>query len=669
MVTGGPDSGFSHTLGLRRYIIGRGDDADIRINDSDVSRSHCEISLTESGASLRDLNSTNGTAVNGRLLGDAIVPISPGDLIGIGTSSLQLLEFEDRRAQLKSDGDGGFVFNRSPRILKSPETVEIVVPSPPRVPSKRPFPWIAALAPLAVAILMAVLLKQPTFLLFAVLSPVTVFGTQWAERRHDRREYESAVADHQEESEQYERELGQALDAERQLIAQLWPDPAAAVSACTGPGLRLWERRTADPDYLNIRVGVHTGPANIKLRALATGRTLDAPELRDAPTGFNLRETGVAGVAVPGQTGRGVLRAVITQLIAFHAADDLRLCVVAPHSTWQEFKWLRWAPHVRARDRTGPLQLALDMSSARAMVDELVRVMTTRREQRSSNQHLSFLPDYVVLLDQASELRRDSELGRLLREGPDLGVYALCIEDDDRKLPEECRAVLTARAATGTTAALQLRDGSSVTPILLDQVPTEIAAGASRSIAGVRRVSVAGGESEIPPTCRLFDLFPDDVLDPANIAHRWHTAGKTTSAIVGMGADGPERLDIAADGPHVLIAGTPGSGKSEFLQSWITSLALCNRPDEFTFILIDFKGGAAFSELGRLPHTVGVLTNLDQQLTGRALTSLESELRRRQEISLGTARRNTRSIQRCVRSSLRYLRSHVSPLSLTSSPR
>ena len=94
--------------------------------------------------------------------------------------------------------------------------------------------------------------------------------------------------------------------------------------------------------------------------------------------------------------------------------------------------------------------------------------------------------------------------------------------------------------------------------------------------------------------------------------------------------DGPFGIDLRRDGPHGLIAGTTGAGKSELLQTLVASLAVANRPDALTFVLVDYKGGAAFADCERLPHTVGMVTDLDAHLVARALDSLGAELRRRE---------------------------------------
>ncbi|MFD0787482.1 FtsK/SpoIIIE domain-containing protein, partial [Micromonospora azadirachtae] len=113
---------------------------------------------------------------------------------------------------------------------------------------------------------------------------------------------------------------------------------------------------------------------------------------------------------------------------------------------------------------------------------------------------------------------------------------------------------------------------------------------------------------------------------------RWTTGGRTTEAVLGISLDGPFALDLKRDGPHALVAGTTGSGKSELLQTLVASLAVANRPDAMTFVLVDYKGGSAFKDCVLLPHTVGMVTDLDTHLVSRALTSLTAELKRREHI-------------------------------------
>jgi DNA segregation ATPase FtsK/SpoIIIE, S-DNA-T family len=147
-------------------------------------------------------------------------------------------------------------------------------------------------------------------------------------------------------------------------------------------------------------------------------------------------------------------------------------------------------------------------------------------------------------------------------------------------------------------------------------------------------VSRDDADSMIPDSARLLDLIHMPDPAPELVLAAWQRRGRTTKVPIGIGADGPFILDLSADGPHGLVAGTTGAGKSELLQTLIAVLCVANRPDAMTFVLIDYKGGSAFKDCARLPHTVGMVSDLDGHLTVRALDSLGAELKRREELLL-----------------------------------
>ncbi len=153
-----------------------------------------------------------------------------------------------------------------------------------------------------------------------------------------------------------------------------------------------------------------------------------------------------------------------------------------------------------------------------------------------------------------------------------------------------------------------------------------------RALAPMRDSSVGEGGGSLPRSARLLDVIGLEPPDGDAIAAHWASGGRSTVATLGLGLDGPFSVDVRRDGPHALIAGTTGSGKSELLQTLVASLAAVNRPESMSFVLIDYKGGSAFKDCVELPHTVGMVTDLDTHLVGRALVSLGAELHRREHI-------------------------------------
>ena len=149
-------------------------------------------------------------------------------------------------------------------------------------------------------------------------------------------------------------------------------------------------------------------------------------------------------------------------------------------------------------------------------------------------------------------------------------------------------------------------------------------------------VSSQGGgvkEQGLPPMVRLEEASGD--IDRERLRLRWtapQAAPHRLPAVIGVGPAGAVSIDLVSHGPHALLAGTTGSGKSELLTSWLVQLAMSQPPERLSLVLVDYKGGAALGALADLPHTAGVLTDLDQALTTRALTSLQAEVRRREQL-------------------------------------
>ncbi|MBE7187835.1 FtsK/SpoIIIE domain-containing protein, partial [Jatrophihabitans endophyticus] len=196
----------------------------------------------------------------------------------------------------------------------------------------------------------------------------------------------------------------------------------------------------------------------------------------------------------------------------------------------------------------------------------------------------------------------------------DRRVTGLAFADSVTRLPPWCaRTVDLWRPVPGT---------------VLDRIDAARAERAARALAPLR--DAARGEVAPPDRCHLLDVL--GLVEPSTdeILARWAASGGRADTVLGLTAAGSWTLDLERDGPHVLVAGTTGSGKSELLRTMVLGLALLHPPDELTFVLVDFKGGAAFADCSALPHAVGSVTDLDPHLTRRALHSLEAELRRRE---------------------------------------
>jgi S-DNA-T family DNA segregation ATPase FtsK/SpoIIIE len=189
----------------------------------------------------------------------------------------------------------------------------------------------------------------------------------------------------------------------------------------------------------------------------------------------------------------------------------------------------------------------------------------------------------------------------------------------EAQLPSACGVVIATSAGSGS-AIVQHPDRTERRPIALELLSREEAAAWAASVrVDAEREGLVTGAHGLPGAVALRELYDLTALDaeppPPGLAARFCSSAR-----------GPVEIDLVRHGPHAVIGGTTGSGKSELLVTWVLSLAARYPPERVTFLLVDFKGGAAFGPLAALPHTVGIVTDLDPERALRALTSLKAEL-------------------------------------------
>lgn len=623
-VVAGPDAGRVSALDRGRLRIGRDPGCELTLADVDVSREHAVVDVGSHAIVLHDLGSTNGTRVDGRPVPATGCELRPGCLISMGDSLLTIAGPLDAPATLQAGPDGSLSVLRSPRRRSPVPDAEIVLPTRPDRSRPRGVQWVTALLPAAAGGAIAWFAHSPQFLLFALLSPLVMVSTALGDRLHWRRSRRRDAATFRQRRAATERRIADALVRETAGRRALSPDAATVRVAACLPTCRLWERRRTDDDFLDVRLGTADLPSTLQVRDGAPAAP--AATLTSVPANVGLR-SGPVGVAGPADVVAASLRWLVGQLAVLHSPLDLELALLLDPERSADWAWARWIPHVHGR-------VAPSEPAWAALVADLAAALEHRRAQRRAEPGRWSGPWLLLVVDRVSRLSEVPGLAELLADGAAFGITAICAGSKATALPSSCAAVVRVCGDSGSRARVFTEADRAGTAAVLDGASSAWAETVARALAPLVDAGIAGAAA-LPDTCRLTDLLGsagEPGEEVGTIERRWARSAGGAATVLGRCADGDLEVDLVRDGPHALIAGTTGAGKSELLRALVSGLAASHPPEQMNFLLIDYKGGAAFGDCARLPHTAGLVTDLDPYLTERALRSLHSELRRRERL-------------------------------------
>lgn len=600
------------------------------------------------------------------------VPVQVGDqiffdgiVVAIGEKDLEIVAPKNFRAKLveipksKQYDDDYPNYHRSPRIIyREPEEKKIIA-KPTAQPSKPSEQLMRTIIPpiVMIAALGLVSIFQPRGIFIIVMLTMTVTTVIISITSYVKnvKEYRINMKNRNKSYNEYlqnkTKELHEALEEQRHALQYHYPNVEEIAQLAKQVDARIYEKTMFHHDFLTYRVGLGTIDTSFEVEFNEEEFTEEKDELVQLARDLHTRYQKIEHVPVTtslmngpigyiGQRSLALeqLQLLVMQTAFFHSYHELQFIVIFPEEEKSEWEWMRWLPHAKLKDLNIRGFVYHDRSRDQVLTS-LYQILKERKliitEKENNREKQYFTPHYVILITD-EKLILDHTIMEFFNEDPsELGVSLVFVQDVLQSLPEHVETVIDIRDAKSGNVLLE--EGELVNQAFVpDHFPANFKKeNISRSLAPLNHLQSL--KSSIPETVTFLEMYGVERVEEFDLRKNWLQNETYKSLAVPLGLRAKDdivylNLHEKAHGPHGLVAGTTGSGKSEIIQSYILSLAVNFHPHEVAFLLIDYKGGGMANLFKDLPHLLGAITNLDGAQSMRALASIKAELQRRQRI-------------------------------------
>lgn len=453
--------------------------------------------------------------------------------------------------------------------------------------------------------------------------------------------------------------INEIIDRQKTTLYNNYPSAKECQNIILSKNSRLWERKIEDHDFLTLRLGRGNVALNIDIQYPEEQFTMDddrlveilnnvakeARKLDDVPITLSLVEKNVCAlIEADNKQMYEYIQNLIMQLIAFQSYEDLKLVFFVKEDKQKKWDFVKMLPHIW--NNTKQIRFFADDYNDMREISKYLEEELQNRIQYDTNEidYRMFAPYYLIITDDYKMIENLKIIMDILKTKANVGFSLLCMNHNLTQLPNECKTFVNINGAVGMLFDNKISLSSDKksheqfsfnlsTDFQFEEV--------CKTLANIPIRYTSTNTMLLPNNYTFLEMYDAGCIEQLNILEKWKKNDSTLSLKAPIGIDStgmPIILDVHEKfhGPHGLIAGSTGSGKSEFIITYILSLAINYHPDDVTFMLIDYKGGGlagAFQKKDiRLPHLVGTITNIDKVGLQRSLDSIQSELRRRQVI-------------------------------------
>ena len=546
-------------------------------------------------------------------------------------------------------------FTRSPRLIMHAPDKKVEINHPPAGVSMPKGSLIQTIVPsvimLCITVVIAIVMNRGVFVLMSVASTVMtlIFSiTGFINNKKECREKNEARNSlYREYLLRKRKELNDLYQEEERAYHYNHPDITDIEKMIQSYSSRIYERSEEDDDFLEISLGKRREKANFSVSYQDDELKAEEDELEkqaklvgekfayidDKAVTVNLKNAHL-GLVGEREIILEQLKLIVAQMTFQQSYHDLQIVLIHNKKYNDEFRWMRWYPHLTIKS----LNMSGDINSEQMrdqVLGSLFQILKDRKlKVEESNKQSRFLPHFVFIIDEPKLIMDHSIMEYLNKSGRDLGFSVIYTSYLRGNLPEIIGTVVEIHDSEEAT--LLLNENRVVSKrFRLNHVGDCNLEWMARNLSVL--VHDLGVTSKIPESITFFDMYGIKKPEEFHSETRWRKNQSHKSLAVPLGVRAENdivylNLHEKAHGPHGLVAGTTGSGKSEIIQSYILSLAVNFHPYEVGFLLIDYKGGGMAGLFRDLPHLLGTITNLDGSESQRAMASIKSELARRQRI-------------------------------------
>ncbi|WP_027409952.1 type VII secretion protein EssC [Anoxybacteroides tepidamans] len=548
------------------------------------------------------------------------------------------------------------VYHRTPRMIYELPTdkVNISFPSQEGDSDQRGL-WLMILPPFMMLLVMGVIaLIQPRgiFILISLVMFVTTIVTSTAqyirEKRMRRTRKEKRRRIYTTYLEQKREELQALSEQQKNVLYYHFPSFESMKSLVAQISDRIWERTIESADFLHLRIGAADVPStyevSVSMGDLANREIDDLLEqaqqmarvyrtVKNVPLPIDL-SSGAIGMVGKTSIVNHEIQQLVGQIAFFHSYHDVRFVAIFAEKDYKQWEWMKWLPHFQL-----PNSFAKGFIYNEQTRDQLlssIYEMLRERDLDEEKEKKRFSPHFVFIVADRSLIAEHVILEYLEEKNEQVGISVIFASETKESLTENIHTLVRYINEREGEILIQHRKAAHI-PFMLDEHSFEGNEPFARMLRSLDHQK--GMNNSIPEKVTFLEMLQTSNVKELNIEKNWFAQQTSRSLAVPIGLKGRKdvvelNLHEKAHGPHGLIAGTTGSGKSELLQTYILSLAVHFHPHEVAFLIIDYKGGGMAQPFKNVPHLLGTITNIhgSKNFSARALASINSELKKRQRL-------------------------------------